>query len=150
MNRILLGFDSVLIDTCVCHMMGIDTDDVPYIGLAAKFGAGSMDFRDDTLIELNDASNAGRLPVISRKAKQLARYTDEREACSACYGSLIHALNRLDEKMKSLTEKLDKIQLTSRNMPRNLNCTVSAATDACAKLEMQIENMTLSVYTATG
>ena len=52
------------------------------------------------------------------------------------------ALNRLDEKMKSLTERLDKIQLTSRNMPRNLNCAVSAATDACAKLEMQIESMT--------
>ena len=108
MNRILLGFDSVLIDTCVCRMMGIDTDEVPYIKLAAQFGAGSMDFTDDTLIELNDASNAGRLPVRSRKAKALARYTDEREACSACYGSLIHALNRLDEmgRLGWLNEKI--------------------------------------------
>ena len=31
------------------------------------------------------------------KIKKLACHTDEDQACSACYGSLIHALARLDE-----------------------------------------------------
>lgn len=97
MNRVLLGYDSVLIDACVCAMMGIDLDEVPYIEMAARMGAGSMDFTDETLEELNDASNAGRMPVLSRRAKALGRHVEEKDACSACYGSLIHALYRLDE-----------------------------------------------------
>ena len=97
MNRVMLGYDSVLIDACVCRMMGVELEEVPYIGLAEHYGAGSADFRDDTLIELNDASCAGKMPIVSRRAQALGRYTDARDACSACYGSLIHALYRLDE-----------------------------------------------------
>ena len=31
------------------------------------------------------------------RAKQLARYVEARDACSACYGSLLHALHRMAE-----------------------------------------------------
>jgi uncharacterized protein (DUF362 family) len=97
MNRVMIGCDSVLIDACVCRMMGVDVSEVPYIELAARLGAGSMDFQDDTLVELNDASGAGKMPPLSRRARALGKHVDAREACSACYGSLIHALYRLDE-----------------------------------------------------
>ncbi|MCI9486412.1 MAG: DUF362 domain-containing protein [Lachnospiraceae bacterium] len=33
----------------------------------------------------------------ARRVEKLARYVQADDACSACYGSLIHALNRLDE-----------------------------------------------------
>jgi hypothetical protein len=32
-----------------------------------------------------------------RRAQELARYVEENQACSACLGSLIHALRQLDE-----------------------------------------------------
>ena len=31
------------------------------------------------------------------RVKNLASYTEPKDACSACYGSLIHALNRMNE-----------------------------------------------------
>ncbi|MDY0303714.1 MAG: DUF362 domain-containing protein, partial [Sphaerochaeta sp.] len=38
----------------------------------------------------------------------LSRHTEERSACSACYGNLIHALKRLDEvgRLKNLSHTI--------------------------------------------
>ena len=43
---------------------------------------------------ITGSRNSAPLP---RRVQKLARYTDPKDACSACYGSLIHALNRLSE-----------------------------------------------------
>ncbi|MGI6005558.1 MAG: DUF362 domain-containing protein [Christensenellales bacterium] len=96
MNRALLGFDSVLVDAYACRLMGIDLDEVDYIAMAAALGAGSMDIAGDTVIELNQDTFEGKRPVTSRHAQRLAKYIQEDQACSACYGSLIHALHRLE------------------------------------------------------
>ena len=98
MNRVLVGVDSVLIDACVCRMMGIDQKDVPYIGLGAQMGAGSDAFTDETLVEMGGGAPNGKLPTTGRIAQRLSAHIDERDACSACYGSLIHALYQLDER----------------------------------------------------
>jgi len=47
-----------------------------------------------SVIELN--SNEGiKINTDKGRVRQFTRYIEERDACSACYGSLIHALDRM-------------------------------------------------------
>ena len=97
MNRILGFADPVLCDTFVCDCMGFTPDDVPYIRMAEQLGVGSTDLRHAQIHLLNEPeAGMGVFPKTSRIQK-LAAFTNEKEACSACYGSLIHALARLQE-----------------------------------------------------
>lgn len=98
MDRILGFKDPVLCDAYVCDCMGYDISEVPYIGMAEALGIGSADTSKANLIYLNEAqSGKSKKFPLSYKVKGLARYTEPKDACSACYGSLIHALNRLNE-----------------------------------------------------
>ncbi len=96
MNRILGFRDPVLCDAFVCDCLGYEVDDVPYIRLAEQLGVGSADTGKANLIYLNPDQNAP-LPPLTRRVKSLSVHTAPKDACSACYGSLIHALNRLSE-----------------------------------------------------
>lgn len=98
MNRILGFLDPVLCDAFVCESMGIDLDDVPYIRMAERLGVGSTDTSAASIIQINEPTKAaGSKFRMSGRVKRLAAYTKPEDACSACYGSLIHALSRLDE-----------------------------------------------------
>ena len=96
MNRILGFKDPVLCDAFVCDCMGRSVDEVPYIRMAEKLGVGCADTSQANLIFLNEDTTSGKIPM-TRRVEALARYTAPRDACSACYGSLIHALDRLKE-----------------------------------------------------
>ena len=99
MNRILGFRDPVLCDSYVCDCMGHSVDDVPYIRMAEKLGVGSTDIAHANIIMLNEPSEAGAIGQLhmTRKVQKLAAYTEASDACSACYGSLIYALDRLDD-----------------------------------------------------
>ena len=98
MNRILGALDPVLCDAFVCESLGVPVDDVPYIRMAEKLGVGCADPSKANLIQINEPrTDAGKKMKISGRAKRLAAYTAPSDACSACFGSLLHALNRLDE-----------------------------------------------------
>lgn len=98
MDRIIAGKDPVLVDTYGASLIGYSADDIEYIGIAEKMGAGSSDLNSARIIEYNtDLKNAGRFRP-SFKAKKLSEKVIAKDACSACYGSLIHALQRMDEK----------------------------------------------------
>ncbi len=98
MNRIMIGKDPVLIDSYGAELIGYSPLDIDYIPLAAKLGVGTMDTSEAKIIEINkDTANTKKI-VRSRRAESLGRYAEEKEACSACYGTLIHALDRLEEK----------------------------------------------------
>jgi uncharacterized protein (DUF362 family) len=107
MNRIIAGKDPVLIDTYAAHLMGFSIEDVPYIAITESIGAGTTDLRNADIVELNKDHGSRKLTP-SRRVQQLSRYIVEDSACSACYGSLIHALGRLNEKglLNKLKEKL--------------------------------------------
>ena len=96
MNRIFCCTDPVLCDSFVCSTMGYSVSDVPYIGIAERLGVGSTDLDKAKVTALNDGCTDRRHSP-SRRVASLARYVDDKDACSACYGSLIYALNRLDE-----------------------------------------------------
>ncbi|MGI6777521.1 MAG: DUF362 domain-containing protein [Acetivibrionales bacterium] len=97
MNRILMGRDAVLIDTYAAELMGFGIEEIPYIRMAEQIGVGCADLDRAHIIELNKDSRAKRINR-TRKVERLSEYILERDACSACYGSLIHALERLYER----------------------------------------------------
>ncbi len=99
MNRLILGTDPVLVDSYAAQLLGYSPEDIDYIALSEKMGVGSSKIEDDTVMELNrDDTCAVPSQNTGSKVKNLSRYTIEDQACSACYGNLIHALARLEEK----------------------------------------------------
>lgn len=94
MNRILGCLDPVLCDSFVCQTMGYEIREVPYIGLAERLGVGSSDLSKAKITALNDGVVAGQKST--RRIAALEKYTAPDSACSACYGSLIYALNKLE------------------------------------------------------
>jgi uncharacterized protein (DUF362 family) len=97
MNRILAAKDPVLVDSYVAGLMGFDLAEVPYIQLAESIGVGSANVENAVIHELNNVQNAADISN-TPKFSGFAKYIEEREACSACYGSLVHALQRLRER----------------------------------------------------
>lgn len=95
-NRILLGEDMVQLDTFGCELMGIDVRDVEYITLAEQFGAGKSNFSEQNLIHINKPDIMVEYPKYGEFVRQLTRNVHQRQACSACYGNLVHALYRLE------------------------------------------------------
>jgi len=98
MNRVMGCLDPVLCDAYVCDLMGYTLDDVPYIRMAASLGVGECDTSKAKITELNSDKNNTKKLHFSRKIEKLAQYTQPKDACSACYGTLIHALERMDER----------------------------------------------------
>ncbi len=102
MNRVILGKDPVLVDTYVAQLLGYETSDVPYIGMSEKIGVGSSNLIHDNIKELNQDTSPMTIPR-SRLVQELSKNVEEDMACSACYGSLIHALDRLKDRGKLYT-----------------------------------------------
>ena len=103
MNRVLAGMDPVLMDAYVCDMMHYQVEEVPYIVKAAALGVGCGDISQAEICVTD--GNPGKPIPKSRKVVELADAVEEVESCSACYGNLIPALDRL--KSEGLLKKLD-------------------------------------------
>ncbi|QEN08674.1 DUF362 domain-containing protein [Oceanispirochaeta crateris] len=97
LNLFMAAFDPVLLDSYGCSLLGLNIDDVPYIGKAAVLGAGSTQLKSDTLIPLNKGEGLGSLQR-SSMARSLSHHIHEKGACSACYASLMQALKIMSEK----------------------------------------------------
>ncbi|MBQ7151059.1 MAG: DUF362 domain-containing protein [Synergistaceae bacterium] len=92
-NRIYLGTDPVEIDSYGCNLMGLELEEVPYIKLAEKWGAGSAKFSPEEILNLNEPDAAGKYPKPSGTVASLTRNVHEDSACSVCYASLVRALH---------------------------------------------------------
>lgn len=108
MNRVLGFKDPVLCDAFMCDCMGYSVEDIPYITMAERLGVGSTDTAHANMIYLNQPEKAAGKFAMSHRVERLASYTAPSDACSACYGSLIYALDRLNDAGK-LRGKLPKI-----------------------------------------
>lgn len=97
MNRVLGFLDPVLCDSYVCDCMGYSVDDVPYIRMAEHLGSGSTDTAHANFIYLNEDRQGSSKFKMTHRVQNLARYAQQKDACSACYGSLIYALDRLND-----------------------------------------------------
>jgi len=106
MNRVLAGVDPVLIDTYVAQILGLQLEEVPYIELAAELGVGSTDLSPEQVVSINKVEKiAGQDLTTGRKVESLRNYINERQACSSCVGSLLHALQRCQDKQQLPTDK---------------------------------------------
>ncbi len=107
MNRIMAAADPVLCDAYVAHLMGYALEEIPYIQMAADLGAGLEDWELAEFRELNLPKEKAVVPK-DRKIVELQDTVEEVESCSACYGYLIPALQRLKEEglLKNLNEKI--------------------------------------------
>ena len=95
MDRIFCCKDPVLCDSFGCQTLGLSLDDVPYIRIGEQLGVGCSDLSKAEITALNPCSMAqpGRS---TRKIRNLEAYICPKDACSACYGMLIHALDKMD------------------------------------------------------
>lgn len=113
MGRLLAGTDPVLLDSYAASLLGLAAAEIPYLPLAATLGVGETDLSTAEVVEVNPAAKTAGGFRLTGQAKTLARYVEERDACSACYGSLIHALHRLAEEgeLGALKPEENKIKI---------------------------------------
>ncbi len=98
MNRVIVGKDPVLVDSYAAQLLGYDSNDIKYINMARDLQVGSGDLESSRIIHINKDSTNVKAIKATNTVKQLAKHITEKQACSACYGSLIHALARLEDK----------------------------------------------------
>ena len=106
-NRMFGGFDSTLIDAFGATLLGYEPAEIKHVAIAAQWKLGSIEVEKASIKELKaDTTAAAHRPT--GRIKTLERYTQASSACSACYGNLIHALARLDEKglLQDLVQKV--------------------------------------------
>lgn len=108
-NCLMAALDPVLLDAYVCRLLHYEVKDVPYVGMAEALGVGSADLSRAQILVcgrpgISQAAPEGELPQ-ARKVVEVQDAVEEVESCSACYGYLIPALDRLRE--EGLLEKLD-------------------------------------------
>ena len=133
-NRMYLGTDPVQIDAYGCRLMGLQIEDVPYIQLAEKLGAGSTTIRDDDIITLNEPVESRDYSLPSGLVERLTRQVKADSACSACYASLVRGLYMAHEEGIRIH---DEIVIGQAYRGKNVkgigigNC--CAGTDHCAK-----------------
>jgi uncharacterized protein (DUF362 family) len=108
MDRIILGKDPVLTDTYGASLIGYSKDDIEYIKIAEDQGVGSSDISKARIYEHNINLKVSSRFKASGKVKRLTEKVNAKDACSACFGSLVHTLQRMDEKgeLKKLKEKI--------------------------------------------
>ncbi len=111
MDRIIGGFDPVLVDAYAATLMGYGPQKIDYIPLAAELGVGSMDLGRAEITELGDREKKKAVQAPANAAREFRRFIEPKEACSACFGNVIHALQRLKQdgalkKFEKLPEKV--------------------------------------------
>lgn len=97
MDRIIVGKDPVLVDSYAASLLGYSKEDIGHIVVAERIGVGSGDLTKADIREYNVGLKTGREFRPSNRARQLAEKVTADKACSACYGGLIHALQRMSD-----------------------------------------------------
>lgn len=92
-GRMYLGTDLVQLDTYGCRLMGLASEDVPYLAWAERWGVGSSRIGPEDLVRLNHPDQGTDYPAPSGRVARLTRGVQADQACSACYAALVRALN---------------------------------------------------------
>lgn len=115
-NCIMAACDPVLVDAYVCKLMHYSVSEVPYVEMAERLGVGIANLEQAEILNCDEKADRWEeadhweeetLPG-QRKIVELQDAVEEVESCSACYGCLIPALDRLKEEglLDCLEEKI--------------------------------------------
>ena len=94
-DRMMLSEDPLAADMLGASLLGFSPDDIEYLALTASFRGVQTDVQDLEIRNLNKPEKGNIMP--EGTVRHLASFTEPRDACSACFASLIHALKRLEE-----------------------------------------------------
>ncbi len=109
-NCIMAAKDPVLVDSLVCQMLHYEVSDVPYVELAGELGVGSTDLDQARIVTLDGEGWTEPEEALRHRVLDVQYAVEDVDSCSACYASLIPALDRLkDEGL--LDELKDKISI---------------------------------------
>jgi uncharacterized protein (DUF362 family) len=97
-NRMMLGFDPVLLDSYGAKLMGYQPFEIEHLRLAMEYGVGKFADNDTKVVELNRDNKPKVQAFAGREARYWRQYIDEDGACSACYAALIFALYQTGRK----------------------------------------------------
>jgi hypothetical protein len=97
MDRVILGKDPVLVDGYVARLMGYHPEMIQHIDLAARYGAGIGDTTSARIREFGKPRANKIARQEDARLKRLKAYISDLQACSACFGSTLYALQRLEE-----------------------------------------------------
>ena len=116
MNLMLCSYDPVLLDTYACSLVGVRPESVPYIRIAQECGVGESTLSREMISFLLEKKTEEGISYVktdqlpdrpgkeSRQILQVKERVHELDSCSACYGTLIPVLHRLEQ--EGLLEKL--------------------------------------------
>ena len=93
-DRILLGFDPVLLDSHCAGLIGLDYREVDHLRLAEQWGVGRFVECNTGHVEFGGGERPRTPPERSNIVRNLAGHINEDGACSACYAALIAALHK--------------------------------------------------------
>lgn len=97
-DRAMLGSDPVQMDAYCCALLGLDTDEVAYLPLAERYGAGNMNWREEAVVFLNRPAAPVETRADGRLVRELTKNVEQRSACSACFANLTRALYQYRER----------------------------------------------------
>ena len=103
MYRAFIGADPLRVDAYAVQLLGLTPRDVPYLEMAQRHGLGKA-----VPGEIKVVGETTTVPVDLKgrdgfsRVRHLTRTVQEKGACSACYGSLVHALNQMDEERRAI------------------------------------------------
>lgn len=106
-NCLMAAVDPVLMDAYAASLLHYEVEEIPYIIMAAELGVGSSSLSELCIRMVDRQKDRAPLPK-SRKIVELKDAVEEVESCSACYGYLIPALDKLREEglFSHLREKI--------------------------------------------
>ncbi|QHQ61229.1 DUF362 domain-containing protein [Anaerocolumna sedimenticola] len=93
-NRIMLGFDPLLLDSFGAQLMGFKPDEIEYIRIGKAYGIGKYADADTKELELGTENRPKTGVSHSNTVKKLSKFIEADSACSACYAALVYALDR--------------------------------------------------------
>lgn len=103
MHRAFIGADPLRIDAYAVQLLGLSARDVPYLEMAERHGLGKAEPGE---VKVVGDTQTAPVDVKGRDGfafvRHLTKKVSEKGACSACYGSLVHALNQLDEERRAV------------------------------------------------
>ncbi len=113
MNLSIAGDDPVAVDTILCHITGVDPNDVLHIQFAAEMGLGTMDMRKMEILGEKVDRVKRRFKMADEDTKKIQipgfQMLMSEKSCTGCRATMYSVLK--DMEMKGLMDHLKGLKV---------------------------------------